>query len=371
MTTQIPKTARAALLVGFNKDLEIGDVKIPETLEPGAVLVKTNMATVCASDVHMWEGGLGNRSAFPRILGHEMTGTVARLGPGVSRDSVGQPLKEGDRIVWTHGFCGQCHYCVVEREYALCLNYRMYMMSPATEFPYLVGGFAEWGYVFPTAGRVKVPDEVPDEIAAAAACALRTMISSFDRLGPLEDRHSVAIQGSGPLGLFATAIASLKGAHEIVVIGGPPHRLEVAKRWGATHVIDIDQVPSAEERKRLILPWTDGLGPDVVVEASGAKSAMPEGLSLVRRGGRYLAVGQVHQDAVPIRPADIVGKHVRVIGNFSGTTEHYYRALQLVCHTWNRVPWMDMISNRYPLDEINTAITGMQRWSEIKPAIRM
>jgi L-iditol 2-dehydrogenase len=367
---EVPKTARAALLVGFGRDLEIGEVRIPESLEPGSILVKNTVATVCASDVHMWEGDQSNpRTNFPRILGHEMTGRVVRPGPGVTHDSIGRPLREGDRIIWTHGFCGQCYYCVVEHQFALCSNHRMYMMASATEYPYLVGGFAEYGYVFPTSGRIVVPDEVPDELASAAACALRTMISSFDRLGPLDDRHSVAIQGAGPLGLFATAIARLKGAHEIVVIGGPPHRLEVARRWGATHVVDIDRIPAADERKQLIQQWTDGLGPDVVVEASGARSAMPEGLGLVRRGGRYLAVGQMHPDPVPIRPADIVGKHVTVIGNFSGTTEHYERALQLIKHHRHSIPWPDLISNRYPLEQINTALVGMKRWAEIKPAI--
>src|SRR4051794_33981995 len=94
----LPTTARAAALVEYGRPLELLDVAVP-ALEPGSILVKTTVATICASDVHIWQGEVGFQEAvFPRILGHEMTGRVAALGPGVTRDSVGQPLAEGDRI---------------------------------------------------------------------------------------------------------------------------------------------------------------------------------------------------------------------------------------------------------------------------------
>ena len=366
----IPASCRAALLVGSNQPMDIAEVPIPEELEPGALLVRTSAATICASDVHIWEGEAGSSSErFPRILGHEMTGRVAALGEGASQDSLGQPLREGDRIIWTHGFCGQCTNCVIEHEQTLCLNRRAYMQGLATEYPHLTGGFAEYCYVFPSSGRVKVPDIVPDELASAAACALRTMVHAFDRLGRLDDRHTVVIQGSGPLGLFSTALASRSGPSRIIVIGGPAPRLEVARRWGATHTLDIADVPDAAERGAQIREWTDGLGPDVVIEVSGAVSAFPEGFEMLRRGGRYLVVGQLHGREVSIKPSQITRKHVRIIGSISASVEHYHRALQFIAHNWERFSWMDMISNRYPLEGINDAMERMQRWEEIKPAI--
>ncbi len=90
---------------------------------------------------------------------------------------------------------------------------------------------------------------------------------------------------------------------------------------------------------------------------------------MLRRGGRYLVVGQLHDRDVSIKPSQIVRKHVRVIGSISASVEHYHRALQFIAHNWERFSWMDMISNRYPIDRINEAMTGMQRWEEIKPAI--
>ena len=105
----IPTSCRAALLTGHGQPLEIAEVPIPQELEPGALLVRNTAATICASDVHLWEGDSGSSSdRFPRILGHEMTGRVARISEGAEHDSLGEPLHVGDRIIWTHGFCGQC-----------------------------------------------------------------------------------------------------------------------------------------------------------------------------------------------------------------------------------------------------------------------
>ena len=365
-----PATCRAALLTGHGRPLEIAETPVPAELEPGALLVRTSAATICASDVHLWEGESGSSSErFPRILGHEMTGRVARIGEGADRDSLGRPLREGDRIVWTHGFCGQCANCVIEHEQTLCEHRRGYMRGLAAEYPHLTGGFAEYCYVFPSSGRVRVPDIVPDELAAAAACALRTMVHGFDRLGRLDDRHAVAIQGSGPLGLFSVALAARSGPSRIIVIGGPGPRLEVARRWGATHTLDIADEPDPAARAEIVREWTDGYGPDAVIEVSGAVSAFPEGLAMVRRGGRYLVVGQLHDREASIRPGEITRKHVRIIGSISASVAHYHRALQFIAHNWERFSWTDLISNRYPLEEINEAMRRMQRWEEIKPAI--
>src|SRR4051812_36863258 len=173
----LPSTARAAVLVGTGEPLQVVDVPIPDVIEPGAILVKTMASTVCATDVHKWDGtGLGGGAGEPIILGHEMSGRVVRLGDGVSRDSVGQELSIGDRVIWSHGFCGQCEQCVVEARPSLCERPRLYMATPCAQYPYLTGGFAEFCYVFPTAGRVRVPDTVSDEAAAAAGCAFRTMV---------------------------------------------------------------------------------------------------------------------------------------------------------------------------------------------------
>lgn len=118
----VPKTSRAACVVAYQEPLELRDVPIPDEIEPGAILVKTEVASICGSDVHLWQGELGiaSRIPLPVILGHEMIGRVVRLGPGVQTDTAGQSLQEGDRIVWTHASCGNCYLCTVTHQATLC-----------------------------------------------------------------------------------------------------------------------------------------------------------------------------------------------------------------------------------------------------------
>ena len=132
---------------------------------------------------------------------------------------------------------------------------------------------------------MRVPDDVPDEVASAASCALRTVIHGLDRLGPLDDRHRVVTQGSGPLGLFSLARVVTSGPANPIVIGGPARRLELARQWGAAHTLDIDEAPDPAARHAQVMEWTDGPGADVVIEVSGAKSAFPEGFAMLRPAG--------------------------------------------------------------------------------------
>jgi L-iditol 2-dehydrogenase len=367
----IPKVSRAACVVAFRKPVEIREVPIPDSLEAGAILVRTQVASICGSDVHLWQGELGAlaRVELPVILGHEMMGQVARLGPGVTQDSIGQPLAEGDRIVWTHASCRECYMCTVAHQATLCPKRRMYMFTNCERPPYLLGGFAQYCYVLPTSGRVKVPDEVPSELASAASCALRTVVHGFDRLGRIESRETVVIQGAGPLGLYSAAMALGAGAQQVIVLGAPAHRLALAKKWGVAHTIDIDEVPDPRLRRRMIRDWTDGRGADVVIEVSGGTTAFPEGIDLVRRGGRYLVIGQVGDQQVSISPRLVVEKQLTVLGVMSGDTEHYYKALQFLKHNRDRFSFSDMLSNRYRLEQINEALDAMKGFREVKPVV--
>jgi threonine dehydrogenase-like Zn-dependent dehydrogenase len=242
------------------------------------------------------------------------------------------------------------------------------MFSRCTDYPYLTGGFAEYCYVYPTSGRVRVPESIPDAVASAASCALRTVVHGFDRLGSLDDRHHVVIQGSGPLGLFALSKAATSGPSQITVIGGPEARLAVASSWGATNTIDVTTT-SPQERHEAVMALTGGRGADVVIEVSGSPPAFAEGMNLLRAGGRYLIIGQVHAQSMPFNPSSIVMKHAQLIGTLSGSLAHYARALEFIEHHSDRFQWTDMISNHYRLDDINEALIGMQSLTEIKPAI--
>lgn len=368
-STAVPLTSRAAVVTAFNKPLEIRELPVPE-LEAGAVLVEIEAATVCGSDVHLWDGSLSaiRPLELPIIPGHEMAGRVMALGPEVVTDILGEPLVAGDRILFTQGRCGSCYYCTVADQPNLCEN-RMNYGTNCERYPYLVGGFAEHCYVYPTSRKIKIPDNVKAEWASAASCALRTVIKAFDRLGPIQAWQTVVIQGAGPLGLFATALASHSGAQRVVVIGAPDDRLELARDWGATETISVQKHPDPETRVEAVRSVVGSQGSEVVMEFSGARTAFTEGLEMVRRGGRYLVAGQVGTHTVEFQPTAVTRGNIDVIGSFSASEAEYWRALQFMSQTSEKFDFDRLLSNRFGLDGVTDALRGMQNLSEIKPVI--
>ncbi|SEB30523.1 zinc-binding dehydrogenase [Streptomyces melanosporofaciens] len=369
----VPKTSRAAVLTAHGEPLEIRELPIPTELEPGALLVKIEAATVCGSDLHLWDGSLAGSQALslPVIPGHEMVGSVVRIGEGAERDTFGQPLRAGDRICFTHASCNQCEHCRLDNQPTLCANRQYYMFTSCAEAPYLVGGFAEYCYVFPNSGRVKVPDEVPTEWASAASCALRTVVHSFDRIGRLNPWETVVIQGSGPLGLFATALADHLGAERVITIGAPEDRLKIATSFGATDIVSIADAPEPRDRIDAVRGLLGGRGADVVFEFSGARTAFTEGLGMIKEGGRYMVTGQIDGPGkeVPVRPGFITRQQLTIMGTWSGHIAEYRKALQFMRNTRRRYDFGTLVPHRYPLEQATEALTRMRAQQDIKPVL--
>ena len=368
-----PKTSRAAVVAAYNEPIQIRELPVPQAneLEPNALLVRVDVASICGSDVHQWDGMVQALvpASLPIVLGHEMMGTVIAFGPGPREDSIGQPLKEGDRLLWTHVYCGQCHECRVQHMPTMCRRKKQYMRTNCERFPYLVGGFSQYCYVFPASGRVRIPDGVPDGVASAASCALRSVIHAFDRVGRIEPHQRVVIQGAGPLGLFATAVARDAGVRELVVIGAPQQRLALAQRWGAMAVASVEELPTREQRLARVKELTGGLGADVVFELSGAPYAFAEGLDFLRPGGRYAVVGQLGGPLTPVQAALIVRKQATILGVQSADIGQFWKALDFVRRTSDRFDFEAMLTTHYPLAKINEAIRNMQAFREIKPLV--
>jgi threonine dehydrogenase-like Zn-dependent dehydrogenase len=360
------------VLEAYHEPLVVRDVALPRELEANAILVRTEAATVCGTDVHLWEGGLaavlGER--LPVIPGHEMVGTIVRFGDGRRCDSVGQPLSVGDRILWTHSSCFACYACTILNRPALCRNRRYYMGQSPDRYPYLAGGFAQYCYVFPGSQRVRVPDVIPDRWASAASCALRTVVASFDRLlRPLDGFQEVVIQGAGPVGLFATAMARWNGVERVITIGGPAARLDVAKAWGASDVLSIDELPHPDDRVRAVLELTDGRGADVVMEFSGGSTAFREGIAMARDAGQYLVCGQTSGVSTEVTASAITRKNLTISGVWSADASHYWKALQFMVKAREAVPFDRLFSDDYPLERIGVALSRMQRFEETKPVV--
>ena len=365
----IPRTCRAVVITEYNKPYEIQEFTIPE-IEPRAILVKIQMAGVCGTDVHQVAGELGLKPKLPIIPGHEAIGEIVKIGEGRTHDCAGVQLSIGDRIMWSHVSCGECIPCTIDNQPNLCVNRFSYGMSFSGKYPYLSGGFAEYTYIIPKADVVKVPDTLSNEEVIGVCCAFRTVVAAFERLGEIGIQPSVAIQGCGPVGLYSTIMATEAGASQIIVIGAPSLRLDLAKKWGATDVINIEEIPDPAEREKIIRNLTNGRGPDIVVEASGALAAFREGMDMIRRGGRYLVMGPTSMEAeIPIIPGLLMQKHMQIIGSASATIGHYYKALRLIQNRREKYPFAEIVTNKYKLDEANEAVAAMGRGQEIKPVI--
>ena len=162
---------------------------------------------------------------------------------------------------------------------------------------------------------------------------------------------------------------SVSGAAKTIVMGAPSKRLALAQKWGAHHTINIEEVPNAGERKKLVLDLTEGRGPDVVIECAGPSAAFKEGLEVVRRGGRFVVIGQTDPAPISIVPNLINLRSIEIIGVASATVSHFYKALQFLQNNQQRFSFLDLISNTYRLEETNTALKAMGQLQEIKPAI--
>jgi L-iditol 2-dehydrogenase len=189
----------AAVVVGFGEPLELQRLPLP-ALEPGGVLVRVDAATLCGTDEHFWHGLIIAPDSVPYIPGHETCGTIVDLR-GERTDLLGEPLGVGDRVIAAYPFCGRCYYCTVARQPVLCPNVVAYGRIRCDRPPYPLGGCAEYHYFPPGCDLVRVPDAVAPALAASAACALRTIMHAFERLGAVGGHETVLVQGAGPVGL--------------------------------------------------------------------------------------------------------------------------------------------------------------------------
>jgi L-iditol 2-dehydrogenase len=364
-----PGTGRAAIVEEYGAPLEIVEYPVPEP-EPGALVVAIEATTICGSDVHGWQGAYEGilPVELPLILGHEGAGRIVAMGAGAELDSVGTPLGVGDRVVWASESCGHCWVCTVAKETPLCPNRRLGMLTSAARPPHFYGMFAEYSYVFPNAGRLRVPDELPTELASVATYAARTVVNALERAGRIDAQDRVVVQGTGPVGLFCVAMAAAHSPRQIIAIGAPDERLAIARRWGAGETISIEEY-DAPARLEEVMRLTDGHGADVLFEASGGRGAVPEGLNMAARTGRYVLIGATGAGTQEIEPHRIINKGLTVLGSFSGDIDSFDKAMRFMVANPGGVNWQEVIGRRYPLEGLTEALTEMREMRDIKPVI--
>jgi threonine dehydrogenase-like Zn-dependent dehydrogenase len=346
----------------------------PPALQPGGILLRTLGSEVCGTDAHLWEGRLAG-VPYPIIPGHVSVGRVEALGdppPGHAEiaDVGGRPLRIGQVVTFldVHGTCGRCWYCTVAHASTRCPSRRVYGITMSADDG-LLGGWAEGIHLLPGVHVVPLPDELNWRAFLAGGCGMPTALHAVT-LAEIGFGDTVVVQGAGPVGQCAAVLAQLRGAGQVIVIGGPRLRLETARQFGADVVVDIGDA-SAQHRIEFVRELTDGRGADVTIEATGVAAAVPEGMRMTRDAGRYVVVGQ-YTDAgdTTLNPhLDLNRKHLDVRGCWGSDVGHLYRAVRVMARYSDRFRWADLITREYPLDRAEQALRDVAGGSVVKALI--
>lgn len=285
---------KAVVKTKHAKGMEYKDVPVPK-IGLRDVLIKVNVASVCGTDVHIfdWTRWAQHRFTPPRIIGHEFVGNVAKIGAEVTR------VKVGDRVsAESHLTCGDCYQC--NNGYAeVCRNSKLLGVDHD-------GTFADF-LVLPEHVLWKNNPKIPDEWATIQepfGNAVDTVLA--------EDvsAKTVLILGAGPIGLFATGIARASGASLIVVSDPNNYRLTISKKMGAHIVVS----PRRQDVAQLALEATKNNGVDIVLEFSGNNQALNQGLKAITPGGRISILG-IYERRVNIDlNKDVIFKKIRIYG---------------------------------------------------------
>ena len=210
----------------FGKNGKVGfeEHELPE-VEPGAMLVRVLSSNICGSDVKNWKTGASLGVGGDKTCqGHEFVGRIERLGEGVTKDYAGESVKAGDRVVAAYYItCGECRACKIGR-YDQCGNAYIHLGQSPDDFPYFSGTFATHYYIHPRQYFYKVPDTLPDSLAAGANCRFSQIYYGLEHIG-ITAGETLLIQGAGSMGLYACAIAKEKGARRCLPlkVSGPFH----------------------------------------------------------------------------------------------------------------------------------------------------
>ena len=363
-------TGKAMVSTGVGIPYEMREYPLPD-VEPDAILVKITMACICGSDIHYYKGEYVGRAVAskeaPRIMGHEMTGRIYKMGRNVKTDFLGQPLKEGDRIVYCYYVpCGKCQACL--SGVAPC-PYKHRFRGSCEEFPYFRGAYAEYYYLRPEQWVYKVPDELPDESVAPVNCAMSTVTYGMHRVSiPLEGK--VVVQGAGGLGLSATAVVKEMGASQVIVVDKLANRLKISESFGADYTINLDEYPTPEARIGRVREITRGKGVDLVVEVVGLPEVVSEGIEMLAPGGTYLSMGLVTGKLYSqLDMEKVVHGGITITGSGNYKPWTIPQVIDMMVRTKDKYPFDKLVSHKFRLEDINEAFKQAIEGKVIRAAI--
>jgi len=300
---ELPKTMRAAVYRGVN-DVRVETIPVPE-IGPGEVLMQIHTCGICGTDLKKIH--TGSHSA-PRVFGHEMSGTVAAVGEGVTDFAV------GDRVMAYHHIpCGKCFYCR-KQTFAQCETYKK--VGCTAGFEPAGGGFAEYIRVMDwivQRGLVKIPNDVSFEQAAFIE-PVNTCYKAINLLD-LKPDETVLVIGQGPIGILLAALARRTGA-TVLTSDLYAERHAIAAKFDLKNPLDArgDVVGAAKAA-------TEGRGADVALVAVGGNAVIQLAMEAIRPGGRVMLFAATQHGEAPFDPAAVCMDEKTLMGSYSASVE--------------------------------------------------
>ena len=326
---------RAAVYKGKQR-LEIEEVPTP-TPGPGQVLLKIKYCAICGTDVHAF---LFDIASPGTVLGHEYCGTIAEVGPGVTR------WKKGDRVIGEGGVPPPSFNKPLRMEPRY--NYRTMGFASARQRAYAEYTLQdEWE-------PLAIPDGVSDE--AAALCEPCSVAVRAVRRSRLRVGDSVGIIGAGPIGMLCLQVARAAGAGSVFVAEMAPARIEAARTLGADEVINAAE----EDTVTRMVELTDGHGPAIVFDCAGIKNTLDQALNAVRRAGQVVLVA-VPWEPMPLLPVDWMAREVTLDMTFGGDPEDWKTALDLIAAGTVTMEPLLSTTSFVPMDEIQPAFEALTK----------
>jgi len=358
---------RAAVCHAFNEPLRIEDVEL-RAPGPREVSVRLAACAVCHSDIAFMQGAWGGE--LPAVYGHEAAGVVEEIGEGV-RD-----VAPGDHVVVTLvRFCGRCRQCL-RGEPALCeqlWDFPLSKSSPLTTADgtplfqgVRTGAFAERVTVHDSQ-VVAVPSEFSLETASLLACGVITGVGAVVNTAKVEFGSTVVVFGAGGVGLNVVQGAVLAGAGQIIAVDLLDNKLEAADVFGATHTLN----PNRDDVVGEVLKLTGGRGADYAFDAAGAIPAIEQGAKLIRRAGTLVLVGLPPLGStVELDAQTIADNALRIMGTKVGSARPQADIPELVgLYFQGRLKLDELITGRWPLEEINAAVADSEHGHAVRSVI--
>ena len=338
---KIPATMRAVVYRGVN-DMRVETVPVP-AIGPGELLVKVATCGICGTDLKKIH--TGSHSA-PRVFGHEMAGTIVKVGEAVTRFEVGERV-----MVFHHVPCGECYYCRKQTP-AQCPLYKK--VGVTAGFEPSGGGFAEYirvmDFVVANRGVVRIPDWVPFEQAAFVE-PVNTVLKGVKLLNLAQD-DTVLVIGQGPIGLMWAALARRTGAR-VLTSDLYPERHAIAARFGLRNPIHA----GTENVIERVLEETEGRGADAVVLAVGGNALIKTAVAAARPGGKVMLFAQTQHGEATFDPGAVCVDEKTLLGSYSSSFPILDEVTDLVFNGYrNGFDLTQLISHRFPIEQSVAAI---------------